>query len=58
MRELKAMFAARACDWDALATEDVYWRTHSQTPCPVCGHGLLFHEPLTKVCDVCHAPGG
>lgn len=57
LAELKEMFAKRACDWPAL-DNDFWWTNPDDTPCPACPHNLLYHEPVTKVCYVCHAPQG
>ena len=56
LMELRDMFRARACDWPDLRRD--FDALAARTPCPACGHYLMFHEPNTKVCDVCHAPGG
>lgn len=57
LAELKVMFAKRACDWPELDAKSRD-ALEARRPCPACGHYLLFHEPVTKVCDVCHAPQG
>lgn len=53
LMELREMFAARACDWPMLSAV-----THPGKLCPTCGHIAFHHDVPTKVCDVCHAPGG
>ena len=53
LMELRDMFAARACDWLTLSS-----MTYPTDSCPACRHLAFRHDPLTKVCDVCHAPRG